>query len=239
MEKRPFRKQAAMGLVYAGWILAVVVSLAAIRPCPAVARAWSYHYQPSAPTTSSAMRATEAIMRGTPANAQQLSTARLLKQAIISDLVSFIVEQGGRPEKAYAKQSEDLVQRLSLFDRLDSPAALEELASLSGYYLGARGEEVFDCLALRKGKALEPYLEQSIHSGNAECSQKLGPSFTKPSDVLGGYALCPTDQQQKAQLTTLIGEMDAAKTCSDNDLAAIAGSLRSSAPHTHKIWRLW
>jgi hypothetical protein len=181
----------------------------------------------------------EATMQGTSANARQLSSARLLKQAIISDLAFFIVEQSSRPDKAYAEHSTDLIQRLSLFDRLDSPAALEEFASLDGYYLGAPGEELFDCLALRKGRALKPYLEQSLYSGNAECSQKLGQSFTKPSDVLGGYALCATDQQQKAHLRILIGEIDAAKTCSDNDLAAIAASRRSSPAHTHKVWELW
>jgi hypothetical protein len=63
---------------------------------------------------------------------------------------------------------------------------------MTGYYLGARDEELCDCLSLRKGKALEPYLVQALRNGNAECSQELGQCFTKPSDALRGYALCPS-----------------------------------------------
>jgi len=215
-----------------------VVSVAAIRSTPALARAWSYHYAPIAPITSPVASATEAITKSTPANGPQSSSA-LLKQAIISDLAFLIAEQSGRPDKAYEERSEDLVQQLSLFDRLDSTAALEEFASLSGYYFGARGQELFDCLSLRKGKAFEPYLEPYIRNGNAECSQKLGQSFTRPGNTLGGFASCPTDQELKARLTILMAEIDAAKTCSDSNLAAIAASSRASPPHPQKVWGLW
>jgi hypothetical protein len=81
---------------------------------------------------------------------------------------------------------------------------------------------------LRKGKALEPYLDQYIHNGNAECSQELGQSFMKPSNALGGHALCPSSPQQRLHLTTLITEIDLAKRCSDSDLSAVIASPRPS-----------
>jgi hypothetical protein len=148
--------------------------------------------------------------------------ARLLKRAIVSDLALLVQEQSGRSDKAYADHWQQLVGQLSSFDQLSSPGALEVFASLSAYYLGTRGEELYDCLSLRKGKVLEPYLEQYIHNGNVECSQQLGQSFTKPSDALGGYALCPSGQVQKVHFTTLIAGLDSGKLCSDNDLAALA-----------------
>jgi hypothetical protein len=221
---RPSRKQALEVLAQVAWSLAVVFWLATFGVSPAFARAWSYHYKPINSQPSPSASASEAsITQATPAPAQQLSTAQLLKRAIISDLVLLVQEQnGGRPHKA--ERSEYLIRQLSGFDRLSSPGALEVFAGLSGYYLGARGEDLYDCLSLRKGKALEPYLEQYVHSDDAECSQKLRQSFTKPNDALGGYALCPSGQQQKAHLTALIAKIDSAKPCSDSDLAAATAS---------------
>ena len=122
-----------------------------------------------------------------------------------------------------------MVRQLSSFDPLDSPEALGVFADLSGYYLGARAEKLYNCLSLRKGKALEPYMEQYLSNGNTECSQELGQSFTKPSDALGGYALCPSGEQQKAHLANLIAEIDSAKKCSDSDLAAAIASPQASS----------
>ena len=209
----------------------LVFLLVAISVSPAFARAWSYHYEPKTPNPSPAASATEAsITQATPVPAEQLSTAQLLKRAIVSDLALFTQAHTARSDKAYTDLSEYVVRRLSLFDPLDSPTALQVFAGLSGYYLGARGEELYDCLSLRKGKALKPYLEQYIHNGNAECSKELGQSFTKPSIALGGYAICPSDQQQKAHLAALIAEIDSARKCSDSDLAAdSAGPSPSSA----------
>ena len=99
--------------------------------------------------------------------------------------------------------SKHVVSRLTLFDPLSSPEALGVLASLSGYYLSVRGEKVYDCLALRKGKELEPFLEQYLRNGNPECLRELGDRFATPSNALDGYALCLSDQQQKGWPDTL------------------------------------
>jgi hypothetical protein len=213
----------------------VVFWLTIANVAPALARAWSYHYKPIAPNPSPAAGAAEAsIMQGTPAQAEQLSTAPLLKRAIVSDLALLIQERSARSDKASSDHSEYPVRQLLSFDQLSSPAALGVFAGLSGYYLGAPGEELYDCLSLRKGKALEPYLEQYLHNGNAECSQELGQSFTRPSSALGGYALCPNGQQQKAHLITLIAQLDSARACSDTDLAAVAARLRLSAANMRR-----
>jgi hypothetical protein len=232
-KREPYRKQAVEILTYSTWPCAIALSLCTIGASPAFARSWSYHYQPTVPSPSPAASATEASIPQTmPQPGEQLSTARSLKRAIVSDLAVFVEEQSGRPSKAQKDHSEDLIRQLSLFDPLGSPAALGVFAGLSGYYLGARGEELYDCLSLRKGKILESYLEQYVHSGNAECAQQLGQSFTRPSDALGGYALCPAGEQQKAHLMTLIAELDSAKLCSDSDLAALTARPLPSGAQT-------
>ena len=232
--RRLFGEEAAISLVRAALPALVVFWLTIVNVAPALARAWSYHYKPIAPNPSPAASAAEAsIMQGTP-TPEQLSTAPLLKRAIVSNLALLIQEQGARSDKASAQQSEYPVHQLLSFDQLSSPEALGVLAGLSGYYLGAPGEELYDCLSLRKGRALEPYLEHYLHNGNAECSQELGQSFTRPSSALGGNALCPSGQQQKAHLTRLIAELDSAKTCPDSELVAFAARLRPAPPNTRR-----
>jgi hypothetical protein len=209
-------------------------SFATIGVSLTFARPWSYHYKPITPNPSPAASPAEAsITQATPAPAEQLSTARMLKRTIVSNLALFAQEHTVRSDKAYADLSEYVVHQLSLFDPLDSPEALGVFAGLNGYYLSARGEALYDCLSLRKGKALEPYMEQYLGNGNAECSQELGQNFTKPSDALGGYALCPSGQQQKAHLVTLLAEIDSAKKCSDSELAAAIAAPRPSSFFHH------
>jgi hypothetical protein len=183
------------------------------------ARSWSYHYVPRTPRPSPEAAATPAS-----APAEQLSRARLLKRAIVSDLAIFTEEQSVDTDTTPTDHSKYVVSRLSLFDPLSSPEALSVFASLSGYYLGARGEKLYDCLALRKGKVLESFLEQYLRNGSPECLRELGQSFAKPSNALDGYALCPSDQQQRDHLTRLIAEIDTAKSCPDSEFASIVNA---------------
>lgn len=211
-------------------LVALTLVFAALGASTARARSWSYHYRPRSPEPSPAASATVAsISQPTPAPGEQLSTARLLKRAIVSDLAIFVQEQTGPSPKASLQHSQYVVRHLELFDPLDSPEALGLFASLSGYYLGAAGNQVYDCLSLRKGRPLEPYFAQYLSKGNTECAVQLGDTFLKPSDVLGGHSLCPSDAQQKARLAMLISEIGSGKTCPDSDLAAIARSAKNSA----------
>jgi hypothetical protein len=220
-KRGPSSQRAAKAVTRAGQAVALLLALVGISAPPALARSWSYHYRPVTPRASPAASPSEAA-QPTPVAAEQLSTARLLKRAIVSSLALFVKEQTSRSDKAYTAVSENVVSRLSLFDPLGSSEALGVLASLSGYYLGARGEELYRCLVLRKGKALEPYLEQYLHNRNPECSQELGATFTKPSSALDGYALCRSDQQQKAHLATLIAAIYSESACSDSEFAALS-----------------
>jgi hypothetical protein len=220
-KRGPSSQRAAKAATRAGQTAVLWLALVGISTPSALARSWSYHYRPGTPRASPAASASEAA-QSTPVPADQLSTARVLKRAIVSNLALFVQEQTSPSDKAYAALSENVVRKLSLFDQLGSPDALGVLASLSGYYLGARGTELYRCLVLRKGKALAAYLEQYLHNGNPECSQELGPTFTKPSSALDGYALCPSDQLQKAHLATLIAAIYSESACSDSEFAALS-----------------
>jgi len=212
----------ARRIVHAGQMCMMALLLSGTAVSQVFARSWSYHYRPI--TQSSPSAAT------TPAPGEQLTTARLLKRAIVSDLATFVQEQEIRSAKASARHWGFVVSHLMSFDPLSSPDALGLFATLAGYFLGTGGEEAYDCLSLRKGKILEPYLVKYLQSGSHECTQELGDTFTKPSDALEGHALCVTNQEQQAHLGTLLAKIDAGQSCSDAQLAAIScGTQASSA----------
>jgi len=200
-------------------VLTCVILLA--KTSAASARSWSYHYHPEV---------VEPTAVGTPAAAapgtvERSAEAKLLKLAIVSDLAIYAQDQNPRSSTAYGDHMEFVVSRLSRFDSMNSPEALKVFASLSGYYLGAPAEKLYYCLALRKGKPLEPYLEQYLHNANAECLSDLGRNFTKPSAALDGYAVCRSPEQQTERLRKLIVEIDSGESCSDSDLAGLARSV--------------
>jgi len=117
--------------------------------------------------------------------------------------------------------SKYVINQLLRFDSMDSPQALGVFASLSGYYLGGRAEQVYRCLTLRKGKAIEPLLAEGARSGNLECVRELGQEFASPSSALDGRALCRGTQDQTAFLAGLVAEIDSGRMCSNDELAAI------------------
>ncbi|MBV8362015.1 MAG: hypothetical protein JO189_29395 [Deltaproteobacteria bacterium] len=111
-KRRPSRKQAAIFFVIARRFMLVFL-FAAISVSSAFARAWSYHYKPTISNPSPAASATEAsITQATPAPAEQLSTALLLKRTIVSDLALFTQAHTVRSDKAYMDLSEYVVHRL-------------------------------------------------------------------------------------------------------------------------------
>lgn len=231
MHRKKLRSESYAKLARAATLMLMAGALGSATVPAAFARSWSYHYKPVTPQQSPAAAATEASLApAAPVPAEQLSTARLLKRSIVSDLAVFVKEQPARSDKAYSQHSDYVVHQLALFDPLSSQEALGMFGSLSGYYLSSRGEQLYDCLALRKGKSLKPFLEQYLINGNTECSTELGQTFAKPSVALDGNALCASDQQQKVHLAILIAEIDSGTACPDSALAALtAGPSPASA----------
>lgn len=201
--------------------LLVVISFILLVAISAVlARSWSYHYRPVPEATPVATPTMAALTASEP-------SAKLLKRAIVSDLAVFAQDHNLRPTTGYSDHLEYVTSQLLLFDGINSPEALTMFASLSGYYLGAPAEKLYQCLALRKGKTLEPLLQHYLHYGNPECITELGQDFSKPSPSLDGYALCSTTQQQEKRLTDLIARIDDGKSCADSELARISASRRN------------
>ncbi len=200
--------------------LLVLISFILLVGISAVfARSWSYHYHPVSEATPLPTATTVAPSASGP-------SAKLLKRAIVSDLAVFAQDHNLRPKTGYSDHMEYVTNQLLLFDRMNSPEALSMFASLSGYYLGAPAEKLYQCLALRKGNALEPLLQRYLHFGNPECINDLGRDFSKPSASLDGYALCSNSQQQGKRLTDLIAGIDSGESCADSELARISGSGR-------------
>ncbi len=187
-----------------------------------LARSWSYHYHP-------VVEEPTAIVTPTPVAAaavERSAEAKLLKLAIVSDLAIYVQEQTPGAGTAYHEHMKYVTGRLSRFDSMNSPGALKVFASLSGYYLGAPAEKLYYCLALRKGKPLESYLEDYLHSPNGECPNDLGQSFTEPSAALDGYAVCRSPERQTERIQGLIADIDSGRSCTNSELIGLTSSAR-------------
>lgn len=203
-------------------LLVVMSIILLVGSSTVLARSWSYHYhpqivEPTAVATSS--------MAG-PAASERSAEAKLLKLAIVSDLAIYAQDQSQQSAKAYNDHMEYVASRLSRFDGMNSPESLNLFASLSGYYLGAPAEKLYYCLALRKGKPLEPFLKHYLQSPSPECLSDLGQNFATPSAALEGYAVCRSPQQQTERLKNLIADIDSGESCTDSDLAGLTRSVR-------------
>jgi hypothetical protein len=172
-------------------IVLLLVGLGAASP-----RSWSYHYNPESAASS---------------------TAQVLKQAIIAELA----RDATTPNETSASGNTRIVGLLAGFDRMNSTDDLRALADLSGYFLGIPAETLYDCLALRKGPALKPYLAQAPPQSAAACEHE---GFLRPNAALGGRAICVTSSDQAAHVTALIDEIDAGRSCSNTRFATLTAN---------------
>jgi hypothetical protein len=112
-----------------------------------------------------------------------------------------------------APDSDPVQGLLLLFDSWNSDESLRVLASFSNYYLGEAFGGLYDCLVLRKGKAIRPYLEQALRSNSDECKKEFGE--TRPS-------LCRSSER-KERIGDILRRLDAGERCPDDELAGTWG----------------
>jgi hypothetical protein len=105
--------------------------------------------------------------------------------------------------------SEPVNALILLYDSWNSKDSLRVLASFSNYYLGEAPGALYDCIVLRKGKTIRPYLEGELHSSRDECVDEFGEN--RPS-------LC-RHSERKERINDLIRRIDAGERCSDAELA--------------------
>jgi hypothetical protein len=109
--------------------------------------------------------------------------------------------------------SEPVEALFFLYDSWNSKDSLRVLASFSNYYLGEAPGALYDCVVLRKGKAIRPYLEQQLRSSRDECMDEFGESR---------QSLCRPNER-KEKINDLIRRIDAGERCSDAELAGSWG----------------
>jgi hypothetical protein len=133
--------------------------------------------------------------------ATRVDEGKLIKQAVVSYVsVSAKLEELQRES---ALQS-DIVDLLTIFDSLDTEADLKTLGSLSSYYIGSHGSELFRCLVLRKGPRIEPRLREMLNEAKSECRELLGDT----------RKVCYSAQELSDKLRTLLKEIGEGRKCS-------------------------
>jgi hypothetical protein len=101
--------------------------------------------------------------------------------------------------------SEPVLALLLLFDSWNSEDSLRVLASFSNYYLGEASGALYDCLVLRKGKSIRPYLEEELRSNRNECRQNYSEGRCRSSE-------------RKERIGDLISRINRGESCSDKML---------------------
>lgn len=128
------------------------------------------------------------------------SAPEIVKKAIVSYLVARV---DNKAVAAAPELSDDVMDLVLLFDAWDSSDALKTLASLSSYYAGESGGEIYSCIVIRKGHEILPYLELDM-KGRGECASR----FTDKQK------LCVEEKWRVSRLRTLIDRINTGESCS-------------------------
>jgi hypothetical protein len=137
------------------------------------------------------------------------SASMLLKRVIISNAMLGAEVPEVRGKKAYQFHSLDVWNLLALFDTTSSPDSLRTLATFASFRLGTGFAEMYECVVLRKGRGMIPYLEANVTSGRDECDQTLGK--THPN-------LCFGLREYRANVRRLVESAKAGEGCSDKEM---------------------
>ena len=91
-----------------------------------------------------------------------------------------------------------------LFDDQNSEAAMRKLVALGHFDFGAASSVIYECVVVRKGRAITPILEQELRKENfAPCLAAFGE----------GSSLCPSNLQTSKRLRTLLQRIEADEPC--------------------------
>jgi hypothetical protein len=142
------------------------------------------------------------------------SEPNLLKRAILSNAVLYAEVPAVRKAQAYQSHSLDVYNLLAQFDRLDSTASIEVLISFNSYYFGAAFGEMDECIVLRKGRPILPYLARQLASNRNECAGTLGKAHPR---------LCLSESEYRARVNMLIKYVRSGSGCSDEEMANTFG----------------
>ena len=134
----------------------------------------------------------------------------VIKEAIVSQNAVVVAHPDLLTDGAFIKHASLVNDLLLLFDSMRSEKSMETLASLSPYYLGEAGDEIYSCVLLRKGRRIKPVLSQLLKSPHNECMERFAASGGKPDTA----QVCFTDQEYRNRLKQFLVDIDKNVPCS-------------------------
>lgn len=125
----------------------------------------------------------------------------LIEDAIVS-AARLQAERKAQSDRSLVDHSWRVVSLLLLFDSRNSSRSLDALAGVSSYYLGESGNEIYECLLLRKGVQIRARLEKRLTESTTECSRSTGNS-----------GVCLSETDFKNRLKRILTEIDKNTPC--------------------------
>jgi hypothetical protein len=150
-----------------------------------------------------------------PTTTENQSEAFVIERALVSNwLYNKIVDEALPRESreklekdvVYNRQPNDVNALLVLFDSMQSEASERILANLGSYYLGESAGELYECVVLRKGKRMVPYLRRELRY--SDCARQTRGKYRN---------LCRSRANRQAYLGSIIQQLHQGKGCPDTD----------------------
>ena len=143
--------------------------------------------------------------------------AEILKGLAVSYLGLLVADHGLESSHARQAMVASISEMLFFFDSLNNREALKIFATLDSYYLGELPDQIYDRLALRKGKALRPYLQEGVRAQTSDCIERFGAEAeagTKPNT----FRVCLDRHEFVDRTRRLVNQINAGVGCSNEEL---------------------
>lgn len=134
------------------------------------------------------------------------SNALLIERALISNELVYQMIPALQNNETYLSHSEDVKALLLLFDNMHSKESDQILAHLGSYYFGEDAGELYECIVLRRGKDMIPYLRRELET--SDCAERFARTSPK---------LCLSSEDRRMYLGGIVKELVRGKGCSDTD----------------------
>lgn len=150
------------------------------------------------------------------------SSGELIKAAVVSALRVQLDHPDLQADNNFLDHLHDTMHLILLFGPLNSPHSLETLASLSSYALPEADSNIYSCVLLNKGKAIEPFLKRILLSRHPnECIARFGArnaTGISPGVSLKHAVICLDNAGQRQVVRSVLHAIAAGETCNVNEI---------------------
>ena len=151
--------------------------------------------------------AQEADHGGVTVKSGNLTSIRIAKVVIGVRVLKAELPASVTQNDAFREHEESVMDLMMLLDGQSSRKDLKVLVDLASYYLGEGPGQTLNCLLIRKGSRVLPFVEEAIKAPTSPCRQNIGAQLWEK--------VCLESDVLKARLSAIAKAVKAGKRCTD------------------------